>query len=121
MKIYKCRTCGQILISINEKTDNITCCGNDMMLLKAGEVDAAVEKHVPVYTLEDNILNVQVGEVIHPMEEDHFIECIIYEYNGGYDIVRLHPGEEPKAKFNYKGSGVLYEYCNKHGLWKKEI
>ena len=92
-----------------------------MQELVPNSVDAAVEKHVPVYTLEDNILNVQVGEVIHPMEEDHFIECIIYEYNGGYDIVRLHPGEEPKAKFNYKGSGVLYEYCNKHGLWSKEV
>ena len=121
MKIYKCRTCGQIIISVNEKSDNITCCGSDMMLLKAGEVDAALEKHVPVYTLEDNIINVQVGEVIHPMEEDHYIECIIYEYNNGYDIVKLNPGEEPKAKFNYKGTGAIYEYCNKHGLWKKEI
>jgi len=121
MKIYKCRKCGNLIISINEKSDGITCCGDPVIMLKAGEVDAAVEKHVPVYTLEDGILNVQIGEVIHPMEEDHYIECIIYEYNNGYDIVKLKPKDEPKAKFAYKGAGVLYEYCNKHGLWKKDV
>ena len=121
MKIYKCRKCGQVLISVNEKCDGVGCCGMDAVLLKAGEVDAAVEKHVPVYNLENNILNVQVGEVIHPMEEDHFIEFILYEYEGGFDVAKLTSGMEPKASFSYKGKGTLYEYCNKHGLWKKDV
>ena len=34
--------------------------------LKAGVTDAAVEKHVPVYTLDGNLVHV-VGEIKHPM------------------------------------------------------
>lgn len=42
--------------------------------LKAGVTDAAVEKHVPVYTLDGNLVHVVVGEIKHPMLEEHFIE-----------------------------------------------
>jgi superoxide reductase len=121
MKFYKCKKCGQVMLTINETCEGVTCCGEDITILKAGEVDAAVEKHVPVYELDDNKLMVTVGEVIHPMEEDHFIEFILYEYEGGFDVTKLTPGMEPKASFNYKGKGTLYEYCNKHGLWKKDV
>lgn len=121
MKFFKCNRCGQVLISLNDKSDTITCCGELVRVLKAGEVDGAVEKHVPMYTLENNKLNVQIGEVIHPMDMDHYIEFIVYEYSNGYDIVNLKPGDEPKAIFEYKGKGAIYEYCNKHGLWKKEV
>ncbi len=121
MKFYKCKKCGQVMLTINETCEGVTCCGEDITILKAGEVDAAVEKHVPVYELDDNKLMVTVGEVIHPMEEDHYIMFIAYEYKNGYDIVKLNPGEEPKACFTYKGEGTLYEYCNKHGLWKKDV
>ena len=121
MKFFKCNKCGQVIVSLNDKSDNITCCGEPVRVLKAGEVDGAVEKHVPVYNLDGDKLNVQVGEVIHPMENDHYIEFIVYEYSNGYDSVKLNPGDEPKAVFNYKGKGNIYEYCNKHGLWKSEI
>jgi superoxide reductase len=47
--------------------------------LKPFEIDGAKEKHIPVYEIENNSLKVKVGEVDHPMEEDHFIEFIAYE------------------------------------------
>ena len=121
MKFFKCNKCGHVMLSINEKSESITCCGAEAKLLKAGEVDAALEKHVPAYNLDGDKLEVVIGEVIHPMEADHYIEFIAYEYAGGYEIVKLHPGDEPKAVFAYKGKGTLYEYCNKHGLWKKDV
>ena len=121
MKVYKCNECGEVVLSLNDKSDVIICCNETMRLLRAAESDGALEKHVPVYSLEDNKLTVQVGEVIHPMETDHYIEFIIYEYSNGYEIVNLKPGDEPKAIFDYKGKGAIYEYCNKHGLWKKEV
>ena len=121
MKFFKCKKCGQVMLTINEVCEGVTCCGEDITVLKGGEVDAAVEKHVPIYEIDDNKLNVTVGEVIHPMEDDHYIMFIAYEYENGYDIVKLNPHDEPKASFTYKGSGTIYEYCNKHGLWKKEV
>ena len=36
-----------------------------MQELKAGVTDAAVEKHVPVYTVEGNYVHVVVGETKH--------------------------------------------------------
>ena len=35
--------------------------------------------------------------------------------------VRLHPGQATETRFPYIPGSVLYEYCNKHGLWKKEV
>ena len=42
------------------------------------------------------------------------------------NIVRLNlkPGEKPEGVFplgDYKGKVHVYEYCNLHGLWKKEL
>ena len=121
MKVFKCLKCGELVEVLDEKCDSLTCCGELMKELVPGSVDAAVEKHVPIYEIDDNKLNVTVGEVIHPMEDDHYIMFIAYEYENGYDIVKLNPHDEPKASFTYKGSGTIYEYCNKHGLWKKEV
>ena len=41
----------------------------------------------------------------------------------GNKIVKylLKPNDEPKAVFNYEKDAIIYAYCNKHGLWKKEI
>ena len=33
-----------------------------------------IEKHVPVHTLDGNLVHVVVGEIKHPMLEEHFIE-----------------------------------------------
>ena len=121
MKIYKCNMCGNVLEAINDKCDNLTCCNTPMKELKAFEVDGAKEKHIPVYTLEDDKIVVSVGEVLHPMDEDHYIEFITYECCDSVFRVNLKPGQMPKCSFPYFGEGTLYAYCNKHGLWKKEV
>ena len=51
--------------------------------LKAGEVDAAQEKHVPQVSVEDNKIKVVVGSVEHPMLEAHYITNIWVEYSDG--------------------------------------
>ena len=88
--------------------------------LKAGVTDAAVEKHVPVYTLDGNLVHV-VGEIKHPMLEEHFIEWITLNTNQGIYRKQLNPGQEPVADFCLcDGEQVeeVYAYCNLHGLWK---
>ena len=50
---------------------------------KENLADAAVEKHVPVYTVEGNHVHVVVGETKHPMLEEHFIEWITLNTNQG--------------------------------------
>lgn len=86
--------------------------------LKAGEVDAAQEKHVPQVSVEDNKLKVVVGSVEHPMLEAHYITNIWVEYSDGtVDRAGLVPGMKPEYVFDPKGRTgkvTVYEYCNLH-------
>ena len=81
----------------------------------------AAEKHVPVIEKRGNGILVKVGEIAHPMIEEHYIAWI--EVTSGSVVMRrqLNPGEPPEAFFEipYSDKLVAREYCNKHGLWKK--
>ena len=121
MKLYICETCGNIIEKVNDSGVPVVCCGKPMKELIAGTVDAAREKHIPVYTVEGNKVSVVVGSVEHPMVDVHYIEWIILETNKGFHKYDLKPGERPRGEFLLtEGEEVVaaYEYCNLHGLWK---
>ena len=121
VRFYKCKKCQNVIGLIHGNSENITCCGEEMELLNANSTDAATEKHVPVYEIDGNEIVVKVGEVEHPMEEDHYIMWIAQVSQDRTTRVRLHPGQATETRFPYIKGSVLYEYCNKHGLWKKEV
>ncbi|MBQ4345742.1 MAG: desulfoferrodoxin [Oscillospiraceae bacterium] len=120
-KFYICEHCGKIVALVKESGVPVMCCGQKMKELIPGTTDAAVEKHVPVYTVENNIVKVKVGEVAHPMLEEHFIEWISIQTKQGNQRKALHPGEQPEICFALCEGDVVeavYAYCNLHGLWK---
>lgn len=122
MKFLKCAHCGQMVAMVKETGVPVICCGEPMKELKAGETDGAREKHVPVVEVKDGKVFVKVGDVEHPMLEEHFIEWIAVQTNFGNQRKQLKPGEKPEAVFALlEGEEVeaVYEYCNLHGLWKK--
>lgn len=124
MKFYICRHCGNIVTKLTSSKVPLHCCGAPMELLEAGVTDAAVEKHVPVVTVEGNLVKVAVGSVPHPMVEEHFIQWVAVETERDALIHWFHPGEAPEAAFALAdGQQVkaVYEYCNLHGLWKKDL
>ena len=49
VKFYRCPICGNIVGVINGDGSRLVCCGKPMEELTANTVDAATEKHVPVY------------------------------------------------------------------------
>ena len=116
--VKKCMKCGEVVIELEGKSSNIICCGEPMKTLVPNSVDAAFEKHVPTYEEVDNMLKIKVN---HVMEEDHYIEWICVVNDKFTVMKKFNPGE--KAEFvceKIKGA-VIYEYCNKHGLWKTEV
>ena len=120
MKFFKCKHCGKIIAVVSERKVPTICCGEPMSEMVPNTSDGAFEKHIPVYEVKDNIVTVTVGEVIHPMMENHYIEWIAIETNFGNQRKVLKPGEEPKAKFALlEGEKVIrvVEYCNLHGLY----
>ena len=75
-KFYRCNHCGNIVAVVRDGGVTPSCCGEPMELLVAGSTDAATEKHVPVVAQDGNHIVVSVGEVAHPMLEEHYIEWI---------------------------------------------
>ncbi|MGL4484495.1 MAG: desulfoferrodoxin family protein [Anaerovoracaceae bacterium] len=123
-KFFRCNHCGNMIGFIENKGVPVICCGEPMAELIPNTVDAAQEKHVPVAKLEDGCLHVNVGAVDHPMEEDHYITFIYLETERGGHRISLKPGEKPAACFCICGDDkavAVFEYCNKHGLWKTEL
>ncbi|MGN0368694.1 MAG: desulfoferrodoxin family protein [Wujia sp.] len=121
MKIYVCEHCGNMVEMVKDAGVPVMCCGQKMTELVPGTSDGAVEKHVPVVTVEGNKVRVVVGEVEHPMVDAHFIEWIAIETTSGMQRKTLKPGEAPVAQFVLaEGESVVetYAYCNLHGLWK---
>ena len=97
------------------------CCGKPMEEIIPGTTDASVEKHVPVVSVEGNIVRVKVGSVEHPMIPEHYIEWISLQTKFGNQRKALDPGEAPEALFAIlDGDEVVaaYAYCNLHSLWK---
>lgn len=122
LKFYVCEHCGNLVKVIKDSGVPMMCCGQKMTELTAGTTDASVEKHVPVYEVNETKVCVKVGEAEHPMVEAHYIEWILLQTNAGTQIKHLAPGQQPEAVFAVcEGETVeaVYAYCNLHGLWKK--
>lgn len=120
-RFYKCSHCGNIIEKIEDKGVPVVCCGEKMEELIPGTVDAAVEKHVPQYSVEENLVRVAVGSVEHPMIPEHFIQWVSLQTKQGTQLKKLSPGEKPEVVFALaKGDSVeaVYAYCNLHGLWE---
>ena len=123
MKFYICKTCGNIITKVKDSSVPVVCCGKAMEELVAGSVEASAEKHIPVYTVDDNKVFVMVGDVEHPMADEHYIEWIAIETQAGTSIKYLSPNQKPAAVFGIGSQDKLvavYAYCNLHGLWKQE-
>ena len=120
-KFYICPHCGKIIAVVKETGVPVMCCGQKMTELIPGTTDAAREKHVPVYSVENGMVTVQVGSVEHPMQPEHFIEWVSLQTKQGNQRKTLKPGEKPEVSFALcEGDEVeaVYAYCNLHGLWK---
>lgn len=119
LQIYKCEICGNIVEVMHPGKGELVCCGQPMVLQVENTVDAAVEKHVPVVEVQEDGILVKVGELAHPMQEDHYIEWVQIIVDDRSYRIFLKPGIAPEGKFDVPRKGVTArEYCNLHGLWK---
>ena len=124
MKFYICKHCGNVITKLTSSQVPVQCCGENMQPLEAGVTDAAVEKHVPVVTVEGNLVKVHVGSVTHPMTAEHLIQWVAVVTDRDALIHWFHPEETPEVVFALaEGQQVkeVYAYCNLHGLWKAEL
>ena len=56
-----------------------------------------------------------------PMTEKHYISFIAHVTSDTAQIVKLYPEQDVCVRFKRKGGGIMYAYCNKHGMYKQYI
>lgn len=122
-KFYICPHCGNISEMVHDTGVSLHCCGEKMTELIPGSVEASGEKHIPVVTVQENTVEVNVGSVDHPMVEGHWIDWVQLVTSKSSYRKNLKPGENPKVTFRLNDEKPLavYAYCNLHGLWETEL
>ncbi len=113
IKFYVCTNCENVMNSMGEA--EISCCGR-----KLAPLEAIVEN-------EDHKMNIQEVEhdyyltIQHEMSKHHFISFVAYVSHDRFLFVKLYPEQNAELRIPRMSGGMLYAYCNQHGLWKKEL
>ncbi len=121
MKLYRCPICGNIVWLMKGNVNLVRCCGRELEEIACNTVDASLEKHVPIYNIINDKIEVLVGDVMHPMESEHYIMWIAKVTDTSVNMKKLYPNSEPKLEFEYIKDSKIYSYCNLHGLWMSEV
>ncbi|MBQ9079659.1 MAG: desulfoferrodoxin [Clostridia bacterium] len=122
-RFYICEHCGNIVGMVRDAGVPVMCCGQKMTKLEPGVVEASHEKHIPVVSVEGNLVKVTVGAVAHPMAEEHHIAWVYLQTSVGGQRKCMDVGAEPTVTFALHDEKpvAVYAYCNLHGLWKADI
>lgn len=121
-ELYKCEICGNIAEIVINKGGVLVCCGEKMKKLTPSTTEAGEEKHLPIIERENGGVKVKIGEIPHPMSDEHYIQFIEAISDDLKYLKRkyLNPNEEAVLKFKCGCSEKIIsrEYCNIHGLWQ---
>ena len=112
-KFYVCPVCNNIIRTVGDAV--ISCCGITLPPLDAEDTDT--EHQITIEKVEDEHFVV----VNHDMTKEHYISFVAYLTSDRVQLVKFYPEGNAETRLNFRGSGVLYIYCNKHGLMKQKI
>ena len=111
-KFYVCPICGNILHSTGNAL--VSCCGVTLPPLEAEKPDD--DHGITVESVEDE----HFVTIHHPMTKTHFISFVAFVTSDRVQLVKLYPEGNAETRLQLRGMGVLYYYCNRHGLFRKK-
>lgn len=112
-KFYTCPVCGNVIHATGDAV--ISCCGIVLPALEPEEMDEGHE--VTLEQVEDETF----VTVAHEMTKKHFISYAAYITSDRVQLVKLYPEGNAETRFQLRGRGYLYIYCNQHGLMRRKI
>lgn len=112
-KFYACPVCGNIIHTTGDSV--VSCCGISLPPLEAEDADEAHK--ITIERVEDE----HFITVNHQMEKSHFVSFMAYLATDRIQFIKLYPEGNAEARFQLRGKGYIYIYCNKHGLFRKTI
>lgn len=110
---YVCPICGNIITSVGQGT--FSCCGITLLEQEAEKCD---ESHMIQLETVDDEYYVMID---HPMSKEHYVSFIAYVTSDGVEITKLYPEQDISVRFRKKGHGIIYAYCNRHGMFKMQM
>ncbi len=113
LSFFVCPICGNVIQAIGKGA--FSCCG---VLLPALEPEDGDENHVIQVESVDGEHYVSLG---HDMTKNHFISFVAYVTSSQVQMVKLYPEQNAEARFTKRGRGIVYAYCNKHGLYRVRV
>ena len=111
-KFYVCPLCGNVIQSMGSSL--VSCCGITLPALEAEEADASHE--ITIESVEDE----HFVSVSHPMTKQHYISFLAFVTSDRLQMVKLYPEGNAETRLQLRGRGMLYWYCNRHGLFQKK-
>ena len=111
-KFYVCPICGNVVHAMGE--GSFSCCGVQLMPQEAEDAyeDDAHRVHV------ERIENDWYLTLDHPMTKQHYLSFAAYVTSDTVSLKKLYPEQSPEVRFPMRGSGLLYVFCNQHGLFR---
>jgi transcriptional regulator with XRE-family HTH domain len=113
VKFYICPICGNIITAVGESI--ISCCGINLLPSETEETDDA--HRIIIENVEDE----HFLTVNHEMTKKHYISFLAHVTSDKIQLIKLYPEGNAECRFNLRGKGYLYLYCNHHGLMKQKI
>ena len=112
-RFYVCPVCGNVIFSAGE--GSFSCCGVQLPPLEAEKDEA--EHQITT----ENIEGEWFVSMAHPMEKAHYISFFALVSSERMQFIKLYPEQDASARFPLRARGVLYAYCNRHGLIGSKI
>lgn len=112
-RLYVCPVCGNVIQARGEAM--VACCGVTLPALDAEEPDSAHAVWVEV--IEDEYC----VRAEHDMAKDHYLSFFAYVTADRFEMKALYPEGDAETRFSRRGSGWLYWYCNRHGLFRRRL
>lgn len=112
-KFYVCPVCGNAIHTTGDTV--VSCCGIALPPLEAEDIDC--DHSITVQKVEDE----HFVAVNHEMTKTHFVSFIAYLTSDRIQFVKLYPEGNAETRFQLRGRGYIYIYCNKHGLMRIKV
>lgn len=113
MHFYVCPICGNIITSVGQGV--FSCCG---ITLYEEEAEKCDDNHFIRIETIDNEYHISMN---HSMDKKHSISFLAYVTSDSCELTKLYPEQEISVRFRKKGHGILFAYCNKHGMFRTLI
>lgn len=112
-RFYVCPICANIVYALGKGV--FSCCG---ISLPALEAEPMTEEHSVVLEAVEDEFFISMD---HEMSKSHYLSFFAFVGSGNCQIVKLYPEQNPTARLKIRGHGLLYAYCNRHGLFVTKV